>query len=109
MQIAISTINNQNFNAQPFRLPIKTITYNTKVGSVKTQEVNWAREFNNPKAEEYYRKLQEAQKARNIAEVAYWSSMMGKYKIVDLDNISLIDKWKMRIKSFLDNLINTKL
>lgn len=69
---------------QPFRLPIKTITYNSDMGKV-TKNVNWAKEFKNPHAGEYYKKLREAQLAKDIQAIVHWGQKMGDYKIIDLD------------------------
>ena len=79
----INAINNQNFEARKFRLPIKTVDLtNPELMALGKQEVevNWYKVFENPKAGVLYKQAQRTQdwqdKARLFAE-------MGHYEIVE--------------------------
>lgn len=89
----------QIFKSQPFRLPVKTITYNSEIGRL-TKNVNWAREFSNPNAAAYYKKLEQARREKDIPSIIHWGKLMGEYKIVDLDKPSFTE----RIQEILKNL-----
>ena len=71
----IKAISSQTFLANKFRLPVKTIQ--TKWGDIP---VDCIKEFDNPQAEELYKK---AQQNNNLKEKVALLSQMGDYTIID--------------------------
>ena len=79
----INSINNQNFEARKFRLPIKKVDLtNPELIALGKQEVevNWYKVFENPKAGALYK---QAQKAKDWQEKARLYAEMGHYEVVE--------------------------
>ena len=79
----INAINNTNFEAKKFKLPIKTVDLtNPELMALGKQEVevNWYRVYENPKAKTLYK---QAQKTKDWQERARLYSDMGHYEIVE--------------------------
>ena len=79
----INAINNQDFEARKFRLPIKTVDLtNLEIMELGKQEVevNWYKVFENPKASKLYK---QALNATDWQEKARLYAEMGHYEIVE--------------------------
>ena len=93
----IQGLNSINFCAKKFRLPVK-IVKNTESNTAmqpwgyKDEFVsgNFVREYNNPKAEEYFNK---ALDATNADEKLHYLDLMGDYKIIDISLEQQLDKF----------------
>lgn len=100
----IQTINNTQFQAKKFRLPVKMVKQTTDF-SMSDQYVskdtlvsgNFVREYSNPKAKKYFDK---AMATTDIDKKMYFLEKMGDYKIID---ISLEQKRDSFIKA-ADNM-----
>ena len=85
----VNAVTNQNFEGNRFRLPINQIQ--TKWW---TKKVDCLKEFENPKAEELYKK---AQQTSDLKEKADLLAQMGHYRITDNKKESIISKFLQRI------------
>ena len=91
----ISTINNQIFEAQKFRLPVKEAIFGPPEFHC-TGKVNWVKEYTNPKAKDLYEK---AMKTKDLQEKMKLFNQMGEYKLIDLEQETLFD-------NFIENIMN---
>ena len=86
----INAINNQIFGTKKFRLPVKIVKQNVEsarftdpwVGRDVFVNGNFVREYNNPKAEEFFNKALETD---NLEDKIRYLDLMGDYKIINLD------------------------
>lgn len=85
----VKAISNQTFEAKKFRLPIKNLQ--TKWGYIP---VDCVKEFDNPQAEELYKK---AQQTSNLKEKVALLLQMGDYKIIDNSLEKQINKFLKRM------------
>lgn len=85
----VKAISSQTFEAKKFRLPVKIIQ--TKWGDIP---VDCIKEFDNPQAEELYKK---AQQNSNLKEKVALLSQMGDYKIIDNSLEKRINKFLKRV------------
>ena len=79
----INAVNNQNFEARKFRLPVKTLDVTNPEliqYGLQTKKVNFVKEYSNPKAEVLYNK---AQQTSNIKEKMRLLSEMGEFELYD--------------------------
>ena len=79
----INAINNQNFEARKFRLPIKFLDFSNPdlmQYAKATKEVNMAKVYSNPNAKDLYEK---AMKTQDAEEKARLLLEMGDYEIVN--------------------------
>jgi len=93
----IQGLNNINFGAKKFRLPVKIVKNTESITAMqpwgyKDEFVsgNFVREYNNPKAEEYFNK---AMASNNIDEKMRYLDKMGDYKIIDINLEQQLDKF----------------
>ena len=93
----IQGINNINFDAKKFRLPVKfvknTEAVNMMQSSYNIEECvvgNFVREYNNPKAEEYFYK---AMNTSDIDKKFHYLDLMGEYRIIDISLEQQVDKF----------------
>lgn len=85
----VKAISSQTFEANKFRLPVKTIQ--TKWGDIP---VDCIKEFDNPQAEELYKK---AQQNSNLEEKVALLSQIGDYKVIDNSFEKQINKFLKRV------------
>lgn len=86
----IRGINNQIFTAKKFRIPVRIVKENSdpfllNSRSAKREHLvkgNFVREYDNPKAEEYFYK---ALNADNVNEKLEYLDLMGEYKLIDIE------------------------
>ena len=86
----IKLTSNINFGNKKFRIPVKNIkskndsiiTTQKYISKERNIPGNFVREYDNPKAEEYFSK---AMKAENLDEQLHYLDLMGRYKIVNLE------------------------
>ena len=93
----INAINNKNFEAKKFRLPVKIVEPTTK-GSMTNQYIpknstisgNFVKEYSNPNAEKLFNK---AMNTKDIDKKLQYLEEMGDYKIINIDLEKNIDKF----------------
>lgn len=93
----INAINNTNFEAKKFRLPVRIVKPTTDVSMIDQYAPKetlasgvFVKEYSNPRARKFFNK---AMQTDDIDKKLYYLDKMGDYKIVDISLEQQVDKF----------------